>query len=352
MFNSKILAAFVGGALGASGLVYVAMRPSTPRPPVIVSAQNPEPDSTPVEAAPPTPAPPAAENPSENTQHPASPMAGAPVTVVDHAPSRPSPSAAAPVRTPVRKKPMLVARNSPRPRNDVADDVPPSVRVDTPPPTPPPTETAAPAAPPEQSADRPLQQPAAEQPEENPHPVNEANAAPNRVTLQRGMLITVRLSESLSTDKNRSGDTFFATLDQPLTVGGFVIAERGARAEGKVVELTPGGRVAGGSHLGLVLTHVDTSDGQRVPISTATVQKTGEASHAADAAKVGGGAVLGAVIGAAAGSGRGAAIGAIAGGASGAGVAVATHNRSVNLPTESRIIFRVEAPVTITERVR
>ncbi len=327
MFNSKILAAFVGGALGASGLVYVAMRPSTPQPPVVVSAQNAEPDSRPVAVVPPPPAPPDTTSP---------------ITVVEHTPPRPRPSAA-PVRTPVRKKPVLVARNSGKPRNDVADDVPPSVRVDTPPP---PTQAApTPVVP-------PSQQPAPEPPEENPQPPAEANPAPNRVTLQRGMLITVRLSESISTDKNQNGDTFFATLDQPLTVGGFVIAERGARAEGKVIELAPGGRVTGGSRLGLVLTHVDTSDGQRVPISTATLQKTGEASHGADAAKVGGGAVLGAVIGAAAGSGRGAAIGAIAGGAAGAGVAVATHNRSVNLPTETKISFRVEAPVTITERVR
>ncbi len=338
--NSKILAAFLGGALGASGLVYVAMRPSTPRPPVVVSAQAPDPAATPANAS---PSPPLLENTDD--------AAPPPITVVEHTP-QPKPAAAVPVRTAVRNKPVLVARNSPRPRTDVADDVPPSVRMDTPPtaPAPEPAPVAAPVAPADQPATQPSADPAPEQAQDNPQPGTDAG--PNRVTLQRGMLISVRLSESISTDKNQNGDTFFATLDAPLTVAGFVIAERGARAEGKVVDLAPGAHVNGGSRIGLVLTHVNTSDGQRVALSTATVQKTGDASHAADAAKVGGGAVLGAVIGAAAGSGRGAAIGAIAGGAAGAGVAVATHSRTVNLPTETRISFRVEAPVTITERVR
>jgi hypothetical protein len=185
-------------------------------------------------------------------------------------------------------------------------------------------------------------------------PPNEETPAPepNRVTLRRGVIITVRLAEAVSTEKNQTGDMFFATLDEPLTVDGFVIAERGARAEGKVVEAAAAGRTGGTSRLVLALTRMNTSDGQRVAISTATWQKTGEASHGADAAKVGGGAVLGAVIGTMAGGGKGAAIGAVAGGAVGAGAAVATHSRPVALPTETKISFRVENPVTITERVR
>jgi len=60
---------------------------------------------------------------------------------------------------------------------------------------------------------------------------------------------------------------------------------------------------------------------------------------------------IGAIIGAIAGGGKGAAIGAGAGGAAGGGGVVATRNKAVSLPTESKISFRLGAPVTITERL-
>jgi len=165
------------------------------------------------------------------------------------------------------------------------------------------------------------------------------------------MVIAVRLSEALSSDNNEKGDTFFATLDAPLAADGFVIAERGARAEG-IVDVVRGGRGNGAAHLVLQLTSVHTSDGQRVPIETATFDRKAETSGGEDAAKVGGGAALGAIIGALAGGGKGAGIGALAGGAAGAGGAVLTHGRTAKLPVESRISFRLQRDVTVTERAR
>lgn len=77
---------------------------------------------------------------------------------------------------------------------------------------------------------------------EPPRP--EANT-PRHVTLQPGMTIPVRLDQLLT------GDSFQASLAEPLTVDGLVIAEKGAR-----VNVRPG------------LANLMTSDGQRVAIST------------------------------------------------------------------------------------
>jgi hypothetical protein len=52
-----------------------------------------------------------------------------------------------------------------------------------------------------------------------------------------------------------------------------------------------------------------------------------------------------------AGGGKGAAIGAGAGGAAGGGGVVATRDKPVSLATESKIAFRLSAPVTITEQL-
>ena len=53
-----------------------------------------------------------------------------------------------------------------------------------------------------------------------------------------------------------------------------------------------------------------------------------------------------------AGGGKGAAIGAGAGGAAGGGVAAATRGRPAQLPVETRLTFRIEKPVTLTERIQ
>ena len=49
------------------------------------------------------------------------------------------------------------------------------------------------------------------------------------------MLIPVRLVDGLSSERNAPGDSFASTLDQELVADGFVIAERGARVEGRVL---------------------------------------------------------------------------------------------------------------------
>jgi hypothetical protein len=167
---------------------------------------------------------------------------------------------------------------------------------------------------------------------------------PHTVTLNAGMLIPVRLVDGLSLERNHAGDRFAATLDSELVADGFVIAERGARVEGKVITADRSAKT-----LGIELTGVETSDSQDVTIQTERFDKHSEPDHAQDATKVGAGAVIGAVIGGIAGGGKGAAIGAGVGGGAGAGGVLLTR-KPVTLASETRITFRLRAPVTITER--
>src|SRR6185295_16735153 len=132
---------------------------------------------------------------------------------------------------------------------------------------------------------------------------------PNRVTLNAGLLIPVRLVDGLTSERNVPGDTFAATLDKELVVNGFVIAERGARVDGRVVASDRGGKVKGTAALSVELTRLRTSDGQTIRIATESFERQAENTHRDDAAKVGAGAAVGAIIGAIAGGGKGAAIG-------------------------------------------
>jgi hypothetical protein len=156
--------------------------------------------------------------------------------------------------------------------------------------------------------------------------------------------------DGLNAERNVAGDPFTATLDRELVVDGFVIAERGARVEGRVVAADLGGRVKGTSSMSVELTRLRTSDGQNVGIRTDPFQRHAQETHGEDAVKIGAGAVLGAAIGAIAGGGKGAAIGAGAGGAAGAGTVMATRGKPAALPSETRVTFRLSSAVTLTER--
>jgi hypothetical protein len=174
---------------------------------------------------------------------------------------------------------------------------------------------------------------------------------PHTVTLAAGTTLAVRIGETLSSSRNQPGDSFLATLTQQLVIDGFIIADRGARVEGRVVEAAQAGRGKGSSRLSVSIVRLATADGQNIRIRTEPYNKDGANQAATDAAKVGGGAAIGAIIGAIAGGGKGAAIGAGAGGAVGAGDVLLTHGRPVEIPVETRVSFKVQDPVTITERL-
>jgi hypothetical protein len=93
-----------------------------------------------------------------------------------------------------------------------------------------------------------------------------------------------------------------------------------------------------------------TVEGRRYRVST--VDKELESGSGIGANKrtgeyVGGGAVLGAIIGAIAGGGKGAAIGAVAGGGGGAVAQVITRGKEVHVPAETELRFRLDRPLRL-----
>lgn len=143
---------------------------------------------------------------------------------------------------------------------------------------------------------------------------------------------------------NQIGETFRATLDEPLVVDGETVVPRGADVTAKLVSKTEAGRIAGRSELNLVLMDI-TIQGRRYEITTSEVTQSGESRGKQSAERVGAGAVLGAVIGAIAGGGKGAAVGAAAGGGAGTAVQVMTHGQNVKIPAETRLDFTLAQPL-------
>ncbi len=174
---------------------------------------------------------------------------------------------------------------------------------------------------------------------------------PHTVTLPAGTNVMVRLGETISTERNYSGDTFRAALDRPIVLDGFVIADKGSKVLGKIVAADKAGKFEGTANLQVTLTEINTTDGQRVRIETGFFNKKGPSNTKEEAAKIGGGAVLGAIIGALAGGGKGAAIGAGAGGAAGTGAVALGKTKPSVIPSETQLTFQLTSPITITEHL-
>ena len=135
-----------------------------------------------------------------------------------------------------------------------------------------------------------------------------APRVPRTVTLRAGTLLAVRIGQTISTDRNRSGDVFIATLARPLVIEGFIIAGRGERVAGEVIQSDGPRFGSGASELAVELVRLATDDRQDITIRTQPY-----ATHAINTAVFG-------------------------------------HARAV-IPVETYLTFRVVEPIRITERL-
>ena len=179
-------------------------------------------------------------------------------------------------------------------------------------------------------------------------PRTQSRAQPPLI-LPEGTNIRVRLVSTLSTATKSAGDTFEATLVEPLVVEGRTLATKGASVTGKVVDSDPGGRVKGVASIAVQLTGLRTEGGQQIEISTGSVTRVASTTKRRDAEKVGIGAGVGAAIGAIAGGGKGAAIGAAAGAGAGTGAVLATRGKPAVLRSETVLNFKLRYPMTLAE---
>ena len=174
-----------------------------------------------------------------------------------------------------------------------------------------------------------------------------AKVTTRQYVIPSGTVITVRLNDTLASNVSQSGQTFTATVIDPIQVDQKTVIAQGATATGTVVEAQALGRVEGGARLQLRLDSVD-ANGHTAHITTALIDRTEKGKGKRSAGMIGGGAAAGAVIGALAGGGKGAAIGAGAGAGAGTAGAVLTGNKNIVLPSESALSFKLIAPVEIT----
>ena len=165
------------------------------------------------------------------------------------------------------------------------------------------------------------------------------------VVVPAGTLVNVRLTSGIDVDASKSGQTFKAVVDDPVTVNGALVIPRGATAILQAVNVQQSGTMKGSDKITLKLNAVSFG-GMVHQLSSTYVESKGGGEGKKTARKIGGGAGLGAIVGGIAGGGEGAAIGAAIGAGTGAAVA-AGGEEHLKLPAETRLQFQLSAAATI-----
>jgi hypothetical protein len=214
-----------------------------------------------------------------------------------------------------------------------------------------PPPQAAPLPAPAQAPSNPPDRRSALEPERprREHPT-EAVVTTRTHELPSGTQLSVRTDETIDSGKAVEGQTFAAEVTRDVVdAEGAVVIPAGSNAQVVIRSAAQGGRFRGASDLVLDLQSVSIG-GRQYQISTADMQQRGKQGLGANKRTgefAGGGAAVGAIIGAIAGHGKGAAIGALSGAGAGTAAQVLTKGGAIRIPAETVLTFQLDKPLRV-----
>lgn len=162
-----------------------------------------------------------------------------------------------------------------------------------------------------------------------------------------GTPLKVQLNQSIRTSTHRSGQSFFATLKDPVAIGGQVLVQAGTPLIGVISQSRESGHFSGSALIELQLTRILLPDGTTLPIGTETFKKIGQAHFLRNIGLIGIGTILGAGLGHLLGKIPGALIGIGSGGGTGAVLAYVTGKEDLFIKAGTGMDFKTARPFTI-----
>ncbi len=174
-----------------------------------------------------------------------------------------------------------------------------------------------------------------------------AKARYDEITVASDAVLGLRLESTISTETARVEDRVTARLSRDVLVDGRIAIPAGARLEGTVTMVERGGKFKDRPRLGISFNTLVLADNTRTEIQTDTIFRDGDSPSGQVNAKVGGSAVVGAILGAMIGGKKGAVLGGTAGAAGGAAAVAAGARAEAILMSGALLTVRLTAPVTV-----
>jgi BON domain len=172
---------------------------------------------------------------------------------------------------------------------------------------------------------------------------------PEPIVVPAGTNLVVTVDQALSSKTSKAGQTFLATLAQPISVAGNPAIPKGSSVTGTVLAAKEKGKIKGEGELSLTLKSI-TIRGVNYPVQTGSLDSTIKGKGKRTAVTTGGGAAGGALIGGLAGGGKGAGIGALVGAGAGLIGGAATGNKQIEIPAETPLTFTLSKSITLPPR--
>ena len=271
---------------------------------------------------------------AEAAQSPAAPEPATSPAAVPHATST-LPAASAPEATSVAPSAAPLVKRRPVSRTPAT----PAQRPEPPQPAALPTvnESAPAASPPDQEA-APVT--AVEPPSQQ--------ARFEEITIPSDTVIGVQVDTTVSSERARVEDRVEGRVTRDVAVGGRVAVPAGTKMIGSVTLVERGGKMKDRARIAVRFHTAQLADGSRIALQTTAIMREGDSPSRETAAKVGGAAVGGAILGAILGGGKGAVIGGTAGAAGGTAVVMAGDRNAATLPAGTTATVRLMSDVTVT----
>ena len=182
----------------------------------------------------------------------------------------------------------------------------------------------------------------------DPEPVAPAGPQLEDLVISADSVIGLEVESSVTSERARVEDEVVARVTRDVKVGDRVAIPAGAKAIGEVTLVERGGKMREKARLGVRFTSLVLADGTRVGIDTDTIIREGSSPTGESAAKIGGGAIGGAILGGIIGGAKGAIIGGSAGAGAGTAAVLGGGRNPATLPNGAPITVRLLRPTTVT----
>jgi len=174
-----------------------------------------------------------------------------------------------------------------------------------------------------------------------------AGPSPDYYPIPQGTNLVVRMIDSINSDVHKAGNTFRATLEEPVTLSGDIRAPKGSHVLVQLARVKQSGKLMGQEEIALQLRSITVGDNAySLTHQFAHIASEGKGKQTAKV--VGGATIFGALIGAITGGKKGAAVGAAAGASAGTAVQL-VRGQKVQVSSEALVTFSFDESLTLED---